>query len=256
MKIRHPWLIKLLSFLGYIAIRMWLATLRVRMRNFHVVFDPERPRRSPPFILAFWHDALLMPAHFMGPAYRILISQHADGELIAQICRLARAGTIRGSATRGGIEATRQLLRAGKERHLVVVPDGPRGPRREVKPGIVFLAARTGLPIVAAGFGHDRPWRLRTWDRFLLPFPGRCVCIVVLEPIYVPADADKDELEAYRRLVEEQMHRATRLAERWVETGSWSAALAAERLRPSFGHDDATETRASLASKTLRRRSA
>src|SRR2546421_3317024 len=133
MKIRHPWLIKLLSFLGYIAIRLWLATLRVRMRSFVRGFDVSRPGRSRPMIIAFWHDALLMPAHFMGPAYRILISQHADGEMISQVCRLARAGTIRGSTTRGGIEAARQMLRISRKKHLVVVPDGPPGPRREIK---------------------------------------------------------------------------------------------------------------------------
>jgi len=247
MKIRHPFLLKLLSLVGYIVLRWWLASLRLRVRSYVPGFDVSRPGRSKPIIFAFWHEALLMPAHFMGPAYRILISQHADGDLISQVCRLARAGTIRGSTTRGGVEASRRLLRASADKHLVVVPDGPRGPRRQVKPGLIHLAARTGLPIVAAGFGHERPWRLRTWDRFLLPRPGRRVRLVLGAPIHVPADADKSELEIYRRHVEEQMHFTTQLAEQWIETGSWSAAVRAiagvgvspsaadARVPPQFG---------------------
>lgn len=216
MKIRHPWLLKILSFLGFVVIRLWMTTLHIRIRSAVRGFDAARPRRGRKYLFTFWHEDMLIPAHFMGPAYRILISRHADGELIAEICRLARASTIRGSTSRGSIEATRQMLHLRQDQHLVLVPDGPRGPRRSMKPGPVFLAARTGMEIVPVGIGYRRAWRLRTWDRFVLPRPFASVCVVLLPPLPIPADADKEQLETCRQFLEQQMHEAWLLAERSV----------------------------------------
>jgi len=228
MRIRRPWLLRIISFAVYLVLRLWLGTLRVRWRCVVDGFSPERPGRGPKYIFAFWHENMLLPAHVMGPAYSVLISQHADGELIAQVCGLARAGTVRGSTTRGGVEAARQLLRVSGRRHLVVTPDGPRGPRRRVTPGLIYLAARTGRPIVCAGMGYFRPWRLRTWDRFALPRPGSLATAVLLPPIFIPPDLERDQLEVHRRHVEEQMHLAAALAEQWAETGIWSPTVNSE----------------------------
>ena len=64
------------------------------------------------------------------------------------------------------------MLRLSRQAHLVITPDGPRGPRRQVQAGMVYLAARTGVPIVPVGIGYDRPWRTKSWDRFAVPRPG------------------------------------------------------------------------------------
>jgi lysophospholipid acyltransferase (LPLAT)-like uncharacterized protein len=100
--------------------------------------------------------------------------------------------------------------------HITITPDGPRGPRRVVKPGLVYLASRLGLPIVPAGFGLNRPWRGKSWDRFAVPRPFSRACCVTDEIIRVPATADRDTLEVYRRQVEAAITRATDLAERWA----------------------------------------
>jgi lysophospholipid acyltransferase (LPLAT)-like uncharacterized protein len=111
------------------------------------------------------------------------------------------------------------MLRAGQEAHISVTPDGPRGPRRQVQAGLVYLAARTGLPIVPAGFGFARPWRARSWDRFAVPRPGSFATTVTGAPIQIPPDVDRDGIEHYRVEVERELLRVSALAEHWAETG-------------------------------------
>lgn len=220
MKIRRPWMIKTLGLVVAWVVRLWIGTLRYTYRPLGPNVDPCRPGLEGRYIYAFWHENLLLPACFYGrPDVRVLISQHADGELIAQACRHLRFGLIRGSATRGGVEALRQMLRLGRKVHLAITPDGPRGPRRKVQAGMIYLAARTGMPIVPAGIAFAGAWRMRSWDRFALPYPwGKAVCVTG-EPIYVPEDVGRDGLEAYRLRVEQAMNDLTAMAERYVNEG-------------------------------------
>jgi lysophospholipid acyltransferase (LPLAT)-like uncharacterized protein len=124
---------------------------------------------------------------------------------------------VRGSTTRGGVEAVRGLLRA--DCNLAQTPDGPRGPRRRVKPGVVYLASRLGLPVVPFGVGFDRPWRARSWDRLALPRPGRRAVIVTADPSAVPAGGGRGALDRYRLRVEGELRRVSALAEGWAERG-------------------------------------
>jgi lysophospholipid acyltransferase (LPLAT)-like uncharacterized protein len=215
MKIRSPWLIKAAGFTAAWAVRAWVGTVRFRYRPLGPDVDPRSPECQGRYIYAFWHENMLLPAyHYSCPEVHVLISQHADGQLIAEVCRHLGLRTVRGSTTRGGVEAVRQMLRVASNSHLVITPDGPRGPRRQVQPGLVYLAARTGLPIVPAGVGYDRPWRTRSWDRFAVPRPWSHGTCVTGEPIRVPADLGRDEIEQYRRQVEEALLRVTEEAER------------------------------------------
>jgi lysophospholipid acyltransferase (LPLAT)-like uncharacterized protein len=145
-----------------------------------------------------------------------LISQHADGELIAQTCRHLRIGVVRGSTTRGGAAGLWDLLEAAKHTHLAITPDGPKGPRRRVQLGAIFLASQTGLPIVAAGVGFANAWRAKTWDRFAVPYPYSLATNVCAAPIHVPPALSLNDLAHYRNLVEERLQTATDEAERWA----------------------------------------
>lgn len=230
MKIRNPWLIKVLGLVVAVMIRMWIGTLRFRYRP--VDGRDRHPHRVPPeerYIYAFWHETILLPAfHYGRPDCYALISQHADGQLIAEACRHLGFRTVRGSTRRGGIEATRELLRVGKKgNHVGVTPDGPRGPRRQVQPGIIYLASRTGLPIIPVGVGFRRPWRMRSWDRFALPRPWSDAALVTGEPISVPPDLDREAIERYRQLLEQALHEVTATAECWAEHGRGQAPLVA-----------------------------
>jgi lysophospholipid acyltransferase (LPLAT)-like uncharacterized protein len=215
MKIRRPWVIKAAGFSAAWALRFWLGTLRYRYRPLGPNLDPKRPECRERYIYAFWHENLLLPAYHYGRSdVHVLISQHADGQLIAEVCRHLGFRTVRGSTTRHGVEALRRMLQLGRNAHLGITPDGPRGPRRRVQPGLVYVAAKTGLPIVPAGFAYDRPWRARSWDRFAMPRPWSLATCVTADPIAVPAELSRDGLEEHRRRVEEALLRVTEAAER------------------------------------------
>lgn len=222
MNIRPSWLRQTISFAGAHLLMRWLATLNYQYRPLGTNFDPDHPDLRGRYIYAMWHEYLLMPiGRYARSDFHVLISRSEDGQLLTDACRHLKIPVIRGSTSRGGAEAIRQMLRAGLDTHLALTPDGPRGPRRRVQAGLVYLAARAGMPVVPVGFGLDRPWRLASWDRFALPRPwgrGRCVTGI---PIQVPADANREELEHYRCQVEESLAAVTDLAERWAETDIW-----------------------------------
>lgn len=217
MKIRSPWILGGLALAGAGLIRLWMATLRSRMYFSEGVRHPADVRRGR-YIYAFWHESMLYPATFRTPIH-VLISQHRDGEFIARVCRFLGFGVARGSTTRGGTAALLQLNRHSKRTHLAVTPDGPRGPRRRVQPGLIYLASLTGLPIVVGGVAYSSAWRARSWDRFAVPKPWSTVTCVVGPAVTVPARLDRNGLERYRLLVEERLTAATEAAERWAQGG-------------------------------------
>lgn len=217
MKIRHPALIKMIGLAGSWAIQLWMGTLRFRYRPLGANVDPRRQNMQGRYIYAFWHENMLLPAYHFGRSdIRVLISQHADGQMIAEVCRHLRFRLVRGSSTRGGIEAVRNMLRLSRSSHLAITPDGPRGPRRQVQMGLIYLAAKTNIPIIPVGVGFERPWRLNSWDRLAVPrLYSRSVCVTG-SPITIPADADKLLLEESRQKVERALLHVSALAEEWA----------------------------------------
>ena len=135
-------------------------------------------RQGQHIILAFWHaQQLMVPIGYRGTRGNVLISQHRDGEIIARVIARFGHGAVRGSSTRGGVLALRELIRLGRSgADLVVTPDGPKGPRQVAKLGVVQLAKATGLPIVPLAFGCSKKNSLRagisSWSRTL--FHGGC----------------------------------------------------------------------------------
>lgn len=213
MKLRHPFLIKTCGFAAAWAVRLWIGSVRYRYRPLGPNVDPNQTNIRDRYIYAFWHENLLLPAYQYGrPDIWLLISQHADGQFIAEICRHLRFKAVRGSTTRGSIEAVRTMLKKGQHSHLAVTPDGPRGPRRQVQPGLIYLAAKTGLPIAPIGFCYDKAWRLRSWDRFVLPKPWSLSTCVTTDLINVPQDVDKAGMELYRCQVQSALDLATETA--------------------------------------------
>jgi len=115
-------------------------------------------RQGTPIIIAFWHGRqLLMPLAYRGTSASILISQHRDGEIIARIMKYFGFHSIRGSSTRGGFQAVRQLLKVARQgQDLIVTPDGPRGPACQVQLGVIYLAKVTGFPIIPLTFACSK----------------------------------------------------------------------------------------------------
>jgi hypothetical protein len=156
-------------------------------------------------IFAFWHARLLPLVYtHRRRAIAVLVSRHRDGEWIARIIERLGFVTARGSSTRGGEEGVREMLELAGERHLLAItPDGPRGPAERVKPGLVYLASRTGFPVVPVATAASHAWVFRSWDRFRLPRPFARVVVSYGPPLRVPPDLDADAAERWRARVEQ-----------------------------------------------------
>ncbi|MCI0359627.1 MAG: lysophospholipid acyltransferase family protein [Planctomycetaceae bacterium] len=217
MKLRHPLAIRLVAFLAALLIRLWMSTIRVRVISADGQPHPADPSTTR-YLYAFWHETLLAPLVRRRLPARVLISQHADGELIAQVCQFLGIGVVRGSTARGGSQALMEMIRGGNDdRHLAITPDGPRGPRREIKPGIIMVASQTSLAIVPIGVGFTRAWRAGSWDRFAVPYPLSTIAAVIGEPIAIPDELDRGGMQACKQAVQAELLRLTQAAEDWAE---------------------------------------
>lgn len=159
------------------------------------------PRGEASCIYVLWHQRLLgfIFTHRHTNA-RALISQHADGDLISATIERLGFKPIRGSSTRGGMRALRELIADGRDGFdYGIVPDGPRGPCFEFKPGALFLASQTGLPIVPITISFARCWKARSWDRFIVPRPFTRAVIHVGEEVHVPAELGDEDLASWQR---------------------------------------------------------
>jgi lysophospholipid acyltransferase (LPLAT)-like uncharacterized protein len=159
-------------------IRALAATVDFRFHGDAEVRSWEREGR--PFILAFWHRYLILMRYaYRGSRMSVLVSQSWDGELTSQTLAHLGIDTCRGSTTRGGAAALRDLLRRARSgSDLGFTPDGPKGPPCEVQPGVVVAAAMSGLPIVPVAIGATRGKLLRSWDKMLVPLPGARVDVI------------------------------------------------------------------------------
>ena len=191
------WKQVLASALGSVVVRVWRATWRVDERPPRAVLRRAGSGQGGA-VWVMWHSRILLGAGTQqGQDLHVLISMHGDGELIARTVAKMGFHPIRGSSSRGGREALHAAVRALADgRQVAFTPDGPRGPRMSVQPGCVVAAMRAGVPIVPVGFEARRAKRLRSWDRFMVPWPFTRVAVRFGEPLRVPADlstADVDD---------------------------------------------------------------
>ena len=148
-------------------------------------------RAGLPYLFLLWHEALLPLLWFhRGQGVAIVVSEARDGRYLAELASRLGYQCLHGSSTRGGVRAllaAARALEAGTP--VAFTPDGPQGPRRELKPGILAAAQRTGAPILPIHAVADRAWRLKSWDRFMIPHPFARVRIGYGRPFSVGADA-------------------------------------------------------------------
>jgi len=202
------------------AVRLLGVTLRVRASG----IEPLVPmwRSGQPLIYAVWHGRILMVPWLSARlrrtrgarAVRVLASRSRDGELVARYVRRFGLGIVRGSSSRGGAAALRTLVRAlhaGDD--VAVVPDGPRGPRCRLQPGVVMLAATTGAPIIPMAFAARPARRLASWDELLIPAPFARCAVAFGAATTVARDADREQARAR---VERALNDITAAADRMV----------------------------------------
>lgn len=218
MKIRSPLVFAAGGFAGASVVQAWMSTLEIR----GVYYDPKQDSNHPDCagqrIYVFWHEYLLFPlAIRRSRKMSLLVSRHADAEILSRAAIHLGFNIVRGSTRRGGAAALRELSRIAKDQHLIITPDGPRGPRRKMAAGPIYLASKLQLPIVLLGAGYDHPWRTPTWDRFAIPRPYSRARGILSPAIHVPEDLDRDGVEHYRGRVEALLNRLCNECEAWAE---------------------------------------
>jgi lysophospholipid acyltransferase (LPLAT)-like uncharacterized protein len=167
------------------------------------------------YMIAFWHCYILLMVFCRHrKPITVMISRHRDGEYIASTMERFGVAASRGSSSRGGGEALRQMVElSDKGWNIAITPDGPRGPARVAQPGVVVAASRSGVPIIPIAVISDRKTRLRSWDGFEVPHPFSRVMFVYGEPITIPPLSLDDEIETWRLKVETAMCRMSEEAE-------------------------------------------
>jgi len=186
-------------------------TLRIRVENEAAYRD--RMQRGEPVIFVLWHGRLL-PLGFVhrGQGVVGLASRSADGEYIARVLKHWGFGMVRGSSSKGGDTAFRELVRAVRSgRSVAITPDGPRGPREKLKPGVLQLAQLTGAPLVPVAAATSRAWWFVSWDRFLVPKPFATLHVAYGDPIFV--ERTTSDLDAVAAYVERALGRVMTLVE-------------------------------------------
>jgi lysophospholipid acyltransferase (LPLAT)-like uncharacterized protein len=207
---RYPWWMGPAAVSGAAMIRALGATWTI---DRHGLADYDRLLASGErCIFAFWH-ARMLPLVFThrGRGVTVLVSRHRDGELITRIIEHLGFRTARGSSTRGGEEGVREMLQSAERGHLLAVtPDGPRGPAERVKPGLVWLAAHLGWPVVPVSSAARSARRLRSWDGFRVPRPFTRVVVAYGAPLHVGPGTSREHLERERLRIESALAALTR----------------------------------------------
>ncbi len=238
LRFTTPFSIGAWSLVSTAAIRQWMGTLDYRVEFGDPEVDPVHPRFRGGKIYVFWHENILMPLYLRGHSnISMLLSRHADANILDRVARMMGFGIVRGSTFRGGSAALRELAERAAVSSLTITPDGPRGPRRRLAAGCVFLASTLGIPIVVMGFGYDRPWRFGTWDRFAMPRPWSRARGLVSRAIAVPPELDRDGIESYRQGIESLLTHLSDAAEGWAVLGArrpGQQAVRKERSRVAF----------------------
>lgn len=214
MRVRNSMIEQWLAGLAVIVGKSVFATVRRKLNYADAETSPYKLPGERTYIFSVWHDSLLMPL-LLGrqPRTIALIGMHQDGAFLAHSMQLLNISAVRGSSSRGGAEAVAQLIERQADHHLVVTPDGPRGPRRQMKPGVAYLASRTGKPVVPTAFACRSSWSIGTgWTDLVIPKPFTMIHAYAGEGISVPADADKQTLRHYTQLIQAEMDRLNALA--------------------------------------------
>jgi lysophospholipid acyltransferase (LPLAT)-like uncharacterized protein len=192
--------------LGRGFLHMLARTWRIRVVNGDYVRDLRRAGHT--FIFALWHGQLLpLLWHHREEGVLVLISEHRDGELVARAAQSLGYGLIRGSSTRGAERALISLVRELQAGHEVAItPDGPRGPAATFASGALVAAQRSDSFILPVAASADRAWRLRSWDRFMIPKPFARVTVAYGAPAKVLAKTSRaaaEEGPRFERLLNE-----------------------------------------------------
>jgi lysophospholipid acyltransferase (LPLAT)-like uncharacterized protein len=219
LRIRHRWLNWLVAAAVVVTCRLLFRTLRVRYCPETPNTNPYDPDCSEGYIYCVWHDAIAYPM-FAGRHRRTvaLVSKNFDGSHLAFGLKMLGIGLVRGSSSKNGAGAIRELLQLPLNTHIVMTPDGPRGPRRTTKPGVIYIASRSGRSIVPTAFAAVRAWEIPgSWTTLSIPKPFTTVYALSAPPIAISNEASDDELAEIEQHLQSEMNRLAEQAQQMVK---------------------------------------
>jgi lysophospholipid acyltransferase (LPLAT)-like uncharacterized protein len=225
VKIRNPWLIKFCAWCLGKTFRLIAKTIRYRVISAVPGTNPADPDTPDYYLYAMWHDEVLIPITCRATIKRFaagnrmsaLVSRHQDGSILTEFMNQFEVEAIRGSSSRGGAAAIHKLLKTANSTHVVITPDGPRGPRHEVKQGIVYVASQTGLAVCPVANAITRSWDLKgSWTNQIVPQPFSNAYLLIGKPIPIPADLTRAQISEYQALIEREMHKLQELSPRFT----------------------------------------
>lgn len=215
VRLRNRHFIRMIARALTMVFRALYSSCRIRVIEGVPLTSPFADSKENRYIYCTWHDGILNSL-FCGRVRKCaaLTSRHADGEYVAEMMLATGIQPVRGSEGRGGTAAARQLLAAAEDMHVVVTTDGPRGPRRKIKPGIIFLASQTGCPIVPVACSGSLAWKPKgRWTDLLVPLPFSTAYVLGGTLMWVPPDVRRDQLAAYCQELQVRMDQLQELAD-------------------------------------------
>lgn len=226
LKIFTRLLTKLAAYLFAVFLWLLFRTLRIRVLSKTPGTSPYERDCSDQYLYSVWHDSMVMPV-FGGRHWRTtaLTSNHRDGSFVASVLQVRNIRTVRGSTRKISVAATRELMQTVDTRHLVITPDGPRGPNRVVSSGIAYLASRTGRSVVPTAFACSNCWRWKgTWSTLIVPKPFSRIVLFSGTPIPIPPDVTKAGLQHYVEKIQSAMEELDLDAQKEIDGGQRLAA--------------------------------
>lgn len=205
---------RLFAFIGSTILKALFLTVRLRLDD---RCGLSRNAFAEPCLLCFWHNRILGTTcafHRFYPkklrrGVTVLTSPSKDGEILSQFVGAFGMGSVRGSSSRRGSRALLELVRLIRDGgDIAITPDGPRGPRYTLGPGVILLAQTTGAAIVPVSASYSRCFRMKTWDGFIIPMPFSTISVTMAEQIHIPKDLGEAEFEQARKNLEDQLKSA------------------------------------------------
>jgi lysophospholipid acyltransferase (LPLAT)-like uncharacterized protein len=219
------------------AVRKWMGTLDYQVSYYDQSVDPANRANCEPAIYIFWHEYISFPLYLRGHnRFALLLSQHRDAEWLSRTAHHLGFQMVRGSTFRGGGKALRELLRKSEDTNIAITPDGPRGPRRKLAQGPIYVASKLQRPLVLQGFAFDQPWRTNTWDRFAIPRPYSRARAVVSPYLRIPPNLDRAGIEHYRQHVEKLLNHLSDEAQAWATSGKQIVGQQPGRRQSGYVH--------------------
>ena len=202
-----------IAFIGSWYIKFVYLTCRWKRINFECI--DHYVNQDKPFIICFWHGRLAMlPTSWRWKKpFKMLLSSHRDGQLIADVLSHFGIGVITGSTTRGGAKAALGLVKAVRSGVIIgITPDGPKGPAHKVSQGIATISKLVQADIIPVSYSTSRHKTLKTWDRFHFPFPFSRGVFIVANPI--PYPKSEEDLESCKSKIERSLNDITNKADK------------------------------------------